>query len=149
MLDALLLIFTPAAIGVTGIVVSRICLIVCPSVGPERRYRSKSLRISCIGMKFGWAMQVPWNRLPLKWPCSAFRAFHGTLKFSMIGFWTWSNVGRPRVLSFAEHLVLLCTNPNRGLLWDQHWRYHRSLWVATMMTLFSGNALLTQKYGNL
>ena len=44
-----------------------------------RPYPFNSLRIS------GWCT-VTWSRWYLKWPCSAnFSAFHGTLKFSMIG----------------------------------------------------------------
>ena len=43
-----------------------------PSVRPKRRYRSKSLRISAIGLKFGGGdAQYHVADRYLKWPCSA------------------------------------------------------------------------------
>ena len=60
-------------------------------VRPERRYRSNSLRIPAIWLKFGEMWHNNMKQIAIKMTMFGhFCKFHGTLEFSMIGFdWVW------------------------------------------------------------
>ena len=90
---------------------------VCPSVRPERRYRSNCLRFSAIGLKFGGMKRITVSNGHAQ-PMFAFSDLDRTrvLSFSerlAINFWLEGKIARKRghsfnVITYLLHLNSIC-----------------------------------------